>query len=179
MQWMVRVSPWQPWISSSCMEGSLPTSWTVGVASQRIRCSMHLRYSPQTHRLVWGKIIQEICRNCSGFSELSYAYFESKAILSVDIVIWFTSFLEPYFWGVLLSQVKAILVNVFGGIVDCRTIANGVVNAAKDLKLKVPVVCRLEGGCCRPLKTLSCVQSPFPVLKVIVMIYKYKILAVK
>lgn len=43
-------------------------------------------------------------------------------------------------------QVKAILVNVFGGIVDCRTIANGVVNAANDLDLKIPVVCRLEGG---------------------------------
>ncbi|ELT87747.1 hypothetical protein CAPTEDRAFT_162465 [Capitella teleta] len=43
-------------------------------------------------------------------------------------------------------QVKAILVNVFGGIVDCRTIANGVVNAANDLDLKIPVVCRLEGN---------------------------------
>jgi succinyl-CoA synthetase beta subunit len=46
---------------------------------------------------------------------------------------------------VLNLQVKAILVNVFGGIVDCTTIANGVVNAAKDLNLTIPVVCRLEG----------------------------------
>lgn len=40
---------------------------------------------------------------------------------------------------------EAILVNVFGGIVDCRTIANGVVNALKSLDLKIPLVVRLEG----------------------------------
>ena len=34
-------------------------------------------------------------------------------------------------------KVKAILVNVFGGIVDCATIANGVVNACKSIELKV------------------------------------------
>jgi len=42
-------------------------------------------------------------------------------------------------------QVKAILVNVFGGIVNCATIANGIVNAAKSIKMNVPVVVRLEG----------------------------------
>jgi len=42
-------------------------------------------------------------------------------------------------------QVKAILVNVFGGIVNCATIANGIVNAAKSIKMTVPVVVRLEG----------------------------------
>jgi len=45
-------------------------------------------------------------------------------------------------WSV---QVKAILVNVFGGIVNCATIANGIVNAAKSIKMNVPVVVRLEG----------------------------------
>ena len=40
---------------------------------------------------------------------------------------------------------KAILVNVFGGIVNCATIANGIVNAAKSIKMNVPVVVRLEG----------------------------------
>ena len=34
-------------------------------------------------------------------------------------------------------KVKAILVNVFGGIVDCATIANGFVNACKSIELKV------------------------------------------
>lgn len=43
------------------------------------------------------------------------------------------------------SQVKAILVNVFGGIVNCATIANGIVNAAKSIKMTIPVVVRLEG----------------------------------
>lgn len=43
------------------------------------------------------------------------------------------------------SQVKAILVNVFGGIVNCATIANGIVNAAKSIKMTIPVIVRLEG----------------------------------
>ena len=43
------------------------------------------------------------------------------------------------------SKVKAILVNVFGGIVNCATIANGVVNACRSIDLKLPLVVRLEG----------------------------------
>jgi len=42
-------------------------------------------------------------------------------------------------------QVKAILVNIFGGIVNCATISNGIINAAKEINLSVPVVARLEG----------------------------------
>ena len=47
----------------------------------------------------------------------------------------------------LLSDrnVKAIFVNIFGGIMRCDTIANGVIGAAKELGLKVPLVVRLEG----------------------------------
>jgi succinyl-CoA synthetase beta subunit len=41
--------------------------------------------------------------------------------------------------------VKAIFVNIFGGIMKCDVIASGVVAAAKELGLKVPVVVRLEG----------------------------------
>jgi len=41
--------------------------------------------------------------------------------------------------------VKAILVNVFGGIVNCATIANGIVNACKSIKLEIPLIVRLEG----------------------------------
>lgn len=44
------------------------------------------------------------------------------------------------------DKVKAILVNVFGGIVNCATIANGIVNACKSIDLKVPLVVRLEGN---------------------------------
>jgi len=43
------------------------------------------------------------------------------------------------------DKVKAILVNVFGGIVNCATIANGVVNACRSIDLKIPLVVRLEG----------------------------------
>ena len=41
--------------------------------------------------------------------------------------------------------VKALLVNIFGGIVRCDRVANGVVQAVNDLGLDVPVVVRLEG----------------------------------
>lgn len=42
-------------------------------------------------------------------------------------------------------KVKAILVNIFGGIMKCDVIAEGVIAAARELSLKVPVVVRLEG----------------------------------
>jgi succinyl-CoA synthetase beta subunit len=42
-------------------------------------------------------------------------------------------------------KVKAIFVNIFGGIMKCDVIASGVVAAAKELGLKVPLVVRLEG----------------------------------
>ena len=43
------------------------------------------------------------------------------------------------------ENVKAVLINIFGGIVRCDRVANGVVQAVKELGLKVPVVVRLEG----------------------------------
>jgi succinyl-CoA synthetase beta subunit len=43
------------------------------------------------------------------------------------------------------KKVKAILVNIFGGIMKCDVIAQGIINAAKTLKLSVPLVLRLEG----------------------------------
>lgn len=48
---------------------------------------------------------------------------------------------------ILLSdkQVKAILVNIFGGIMKCDVIAGGVIEAAKELSVKVPLVVRLQG----------------------------------
>jgi succinyl-CoA synthetase beta subunit len=42
-------------------------------------------------------------------------------------------------------KVKAIFVNIFGGIMKCDVIANGVVAAARDLGLHIPLVVRLEG----------------------------------
>ena len=43
------------------------------------------------------------------------------------------------------NNVKAVLINIFGGIVRCDRVANGVVQAVKELGLEVPVVVRLEG----------------------------------
>jgi succinyl-CoA synthetase beta subunit len=48
---------------------------------------------------------------------------------------------------ILLSDpsVKAVLINIFGGILRCDTLANGVVAAADELGIKIPVVIRMEG----------------------------------
>lgn len=50
-------------------------------------------------------------------------------------------------FGLILgdSNVKAILVNIFGGIMRCDVIAEGIIEAAKELHIKVPLVVRLEG----------------------------------
>lgn len=43
------------------------------------------------------------------------------------------------------KQVKAVLVNIFGGIMKCDTIAQGIVQAAKAVKLELPLIVRLSG----------------------------------
>ena len=52
------------------------------------------------------------------------------------------------------KNVKAILINIFGGIVRCDRVANGVIQAVKELGLKVPVVVRLEGTNSDEAKTI-------------------------
>jgi len=42
-------------------------------------------------------------------------------------------------------HVKAVFINIFGGILRCDTLANGVLAAARDLDIKVPIVVRMEG----------------------------------
>jgi succinyl-CoA synthetase beta subunit len=42
-------------------------------------------------------------------------------------------------------KVKAILVNIFGGIMKCDTIATGVVAAAREVRLSIPLVVRMKG----------------------------------
>ncbi len=46
---------------------------------------------------------------------------------------------------ILSSNVKSILVNIFGGIVRCDLIAEGIIQAVKEVGLTIPVVVRLEG----------------------------------
>ncbi|HMC95138.1 MAG TPA: succinate--CoA ligase subunit beta, partial [Polyangia bacterium] len=43
------------------------------------------------------------------------------------------------------ASVRGIFINIFGGIMKCDTIAEGVVTAVKEVGLKVPLVVRLEG----------------------------------
>lgn len=48
---------------------------------------------------------------------------------------------------IILSDpnVKAILVNIFGGIMNCATLAEGVIHACKEQKIKIPIIVRMEG----------------------------------
>ena len=44
------------------------------------------------------------------------------------------------------DSVKAVLINIFGGIVSCATIAEGIIGAVKEVGVEVPVVVRFEGN---------------------------------
>ncbi len=48
----------------------------------------------------------------------------------------------------LFFQVNAIMVNIFGGIMRCDVIAEGIIEAAKELKLATPIVVRLQVVLC-------------------------------
>jgi succinyl-CoA synthetase beta subunit len=43
------------------------------------------------------------------------------------------------------AKVKAVLVNIFGGIMRCDIIADGIIAAVKEVGVKIPVIVRLEG----------------------------------
>ncbi|KAK1129513.1 Succinate--CoA ligase [GDP-forming] subunit beta, mitochondrial [Melipona bicolor] len=60
-------------------------------------------------------------------------------------------------------KVKVILVNVFGGIVNCATIAKGIITASRNLKLKIPLVVRLEGTNVTEAKVLLA-ESNLPIV---------------
>jgi succinyl-CoA synthetase beta subunit len=44
------------------------------------------------------------------------------------------------------SNVKAVLINIFGGIVRCDLIADGVIGAVEEVGVNIPVIVRLEGN---------------------------------
>lgn len=44
------------------------------------------------------------------------------------------------------ANVKGILVNIFGGIVRCDLIAQGIIDAIKEISVEVPIVVRLQGN---------------------------------
>ena len=43
------------------------------------------------------------------------------------------------------NNVKVVLVNIFGGIMRCDIIADGIINAVQEVGIKIPIVVRLEG----------------------------------
>ena len=47
-----------------------------------------------------------------------------------------------------IIQVKAILANIFGGILNCAMIANDIIAACKEIQLSIPLIVRLEGILC-------------------------------
>lgn len=67
-------------------------------------------------------------------------------------------------------KVLCILVNIFGGIMRCDVIAEGIIAAAKDLKMTMPIVCRLQ---------VSIIEN-FAIVKFspIVVVYKQNIIVV-
>lgn len=52
------------------------------------------------------------------------------------------------------EKVQAILVNIFGGIMRCDVIANGIINAAKEIGIRKPIVIRLQGTNVKEARTL-------------------------
>ena len=60
--------------------------------------------------------------------------------------------------------VKGILVNIFGGIMKCDIIADGIVAAAKEVNLSVPLVVRLEGTNVEQGKDVSWPNSGLPIV---------------
>ena len=81
---------------------------------------------------------------------------------------------------IILSDpgVKGILVNIFGGIMRCDIIADGIVAAAKELQINVPLVVRLEGTNVEEGKKL--IKNPMEDLVVLLIyILKMEILTMK
>jgi len=63
------------------------------------------------------------------------------------------------------SQVNAILVNIFGGIMRCDVIAQGIIEAARTLNLRIPIVVRLQGTRVEDAKALIA-ASPLKILAI-------------
>ena len=56
------------------------------------------------------------------------------------------------------KQVKALLVNIFGGIMRCDVVAQGIVNAAKEVRLTCHLLCALNNCVCTSVSTPRCLK---------------------
>lgn len=79
------------------------------------------------------------------FSRCNINMANMKTCNEYEFAFWQQACIHHWVKAVLFSQVEAILVNIFGGIVNCAIIANGITKACRELELKVPLVVRLEG----------------------------------
>lgn len=57
-------------------------------------------------------------------------------------------------------KVSAIFVNIFGGIVRCDAIAQGLINVVQEMDLRTPIVARLQGTNMEQARTLVCFSLP-------------------
>jgi succinyl-CoA synthetase beta subunit len=57
-------------------------------------------------------------------------------------------------------KVTAIFVNIFGGIVRCDAIAQGLINVVQEMNLRTPIVARLQGTNMEQAHKLVCMMSP-------------------
>ena len=71
-------------------------------------------------------------------------YVGSFPIDSECVGMWGKHLLCVELYLMVALQVHAILVNIFGGIMRCDVIAQGVIAAAEELSLKIPIVLRLQ-----------------------------------
>ena len=68
-------------------------------------------------------------------------YFDENIWDLISIIVTRAS---VHYFTVLFFQVNAIMVNIFGGIMRCDVIAEGIIAAAKELNLGTPIVVRLQ-----------------------------------
>ena len=54
---------------------------------------------------------------------------------------------QLHYVSTISFQVNAVFVNIFGGIVRCDEIARGIIAAAQEINMRVPIVVRLQGLC--------------------------------
>ena len=62
-------------------------------------------------------------------------------------------------------KVTAIFVNIFGGIVRCDAIAQGLINVVQQMNLRTPIVCRLQGTNMEKAHELVCFSSELCILR--------------
>ena len=117
---------------------------TVEALLQDLRVARRRGYATVDEEMALGLgSVGAAVRNHTGAIVAAVSVTAPPARLRVDVI---AERVTQAFKIILTNKkVKAILVNIFGGIVRCDTIAQGVITAVKEVHVGVPVVVRLEG----------------------------------